>query len=211
MTAHIKFWLAALLLTLLATPVLTSQEELRQIAARELGMMQSSLGTSATNKIVINANSAYTGMFVNTGIVNRLKKGETTEESRETAGKTLGGTMYSFTTMANDYLLSAITLLYISILRVSMLMGWVPFLLPFVGAAIVDGSVRYKINKISVRISSPIQFKASAHIVIVCAIAPLLYLVAPMAITPYFILGWAIVIGFSAMFLVSELMPTTHT
>lgn len=210
MSTHVKFWLAVLLVVFLATPFLTSEERLRNIATHELSMMHGALGLEATNSIVKSANGIYSSLFLKTGFVAKLRDGETADEDRAQAGKTLGSSMYSFTTVANSYLLAGITLLYLAVLRASMVIEWIPFLLPFLIAAVVDGVVRHKVTHSSVMVSNPVKFKLASHAVVLCAVTPALYLVAPMAITPYFVLIWAVFFAVAMMMLLAEMAPFTY-
>lgn len=210
MGTHLRVWLGILLLAIVTTPLLSGEERLRAAAITELGMIKLALGTKATETLIRNTNTIYSSLFVENGTLEGLRSKTSTEDERRHAGQMLGSPFYHFTSAANGYLLSFITLLYLSLLRFLMLFQWLPFLTVFVGAAFLDGGVQHKIAQASVKVSNPVKAKLAQHALIIGIGMPLAYLFAPFAVTPYFILGWAVVIVFPLMTALAEMAPFTY-
>lgn len=210
MSLHIKLWLALLLLVFLATPMIASEQQLRANAGHELQLMRAALGKEVTNTIVRLANGIHNALFVRTGVMDGLQGKTTYEAERRNAGHSLGGGFYTFTSVMNNYLLSMIILLYITILRLVMVAQWLPFLLPFLAAAAVDGVVQHKILHASVAVSNPVKLKLALHALVAGMALPVLYLLSPFAISPYFMLVWAIAVAFPLVVLISEMAPMSY-
>lgn len=210
MATHIKIWLAIILLVILAAPFAAPPDRLRAIAGHELELMRSALGNEDTNAIVRSANASYSSMFLDTGIVQALRGKTTSEEQRGLAGQSLGRPLYQFSSLMNEYLLSFITLTYITMLRGAMLLGWIPFLAPFLAAVAVDGSAQHKVLHSSVAVSNPVKFKIALHLTIAASVVPILYLFAPIAISPYFVLGWAIAIALPLVSVIAQMSPMSY-
>lgn len=210
MISQIKIWSAIVLLLLLITPFTASEKRLQSIAGHELSMMEQALGRTGTNSIVAQTNSVYDDLFVKTGVLGGLRKSTTDEVDRLSAGSNLGSAFYHFTTAMNNYLLGLITLMYLSILRLVMLIQWAPFLVPFIAAAIVDGITQHKILHESVMVSNPVKFKWATQLLMVGLALPVIYLFSPLAITPYFILGWAVAMALPLMSVISQLAPLSY-
>lgn len=210
MIGQIKIWSAIVLLLLLITPFTASEKRLQSIAGHELAMMERALGRPGTNTIVTQTNAVYDDLFVQTGILGGLRKSTTHEDDRMSAGSNLGSAFYHFTTAMNNYLLGLITLMYLSLLRLVMLIQWSPFLVPFIAAAIVDGLTQHKILHASVAVSNPVKFKWATQLLMIGLAMPVLYLFSPLPITPYFILGWAVVMALPLMSVIAQLAPLSY-
>lgn len=207
---HVKIWLAILLLAILATPMLASEEKMRVIAAHELGLMRKAIGQKDTNDIIRSTNSIYESLFIQTGVLEGLRSKTTSKATREEAGSNLGSAFYHFTTAINNYLLALITLAYLFLARLIMVLQWLPFLAPFLAAAVVDGMVKHKILHASVAVSNPVKFKIASHLLLLVIVTPILYLFAPFAVTPYFMLAWAIVAAFPIMAIIAGMSPLSY-
>lgn len=190
--------------------MIASDQQLRDNAWHELHMMRTTLGKENINTIVRITNSIHNAMFVKTGIIGSLQNKTTHEDERRDAGHTMGKGFYTFTTTMNNYLLSMITMLYITILRLVMIAQWLPLTLPFLAAAAVDGVAQNKILHASVAVSNPVKLKLALHVLIACMALPLLYLISPFAIPPYFMLVFMIASAFPLMFLISEMAPMSY-
>lgn len=210
MSIHIRVWIGILILVMLATPLVASEKQLRANAGHELELMRAALGNQDTNAIVRTANGIYAALYVQTGVVDGLQNRTSYESERKSAGRTLGDSFYHFTTAANNYLLSLIILTYITILRLVMIAQWLPFMVPFLLAAAIDGIAQHKILHSSVAVSNPVKLKLALHGLVAGLALPLLYLLSPFAITPYFMLGWAIAVAFPLMVLLSEMAPMSY-
>lgn len=210
MIGQLKIWSAIVILLLLFTPFTASEKRLQSIASHELSLMERALGRAGTNAIVTQTNAVYDDLFVKTGVLGGLRKSTTHEEDRMSAGSNLGSAFYHFTTAMNNYLLGFITLMYLSLLRLIMLIQWAPFLVPFIVAAIIDGMTQHKILHESVMVSNPVKFKWATQLLMIGLALPVVYLFSPMAITPYFILGWAVVMALPLMSVVAQLAPLSY-
>lgn len=210
MTAHIKLWLAIFLLLVLAVPFIATEDQLRANAGRELELMRSALGKSDTDSIIQSANGIYSAVFVKTGLIGSIQSKTTYESDRKEAGDSLGRSFYQFTSATNNYLLSLSILTYIMILRLVMLLQWVPFLLPFLVAAFIDGLVQHKILHSSVAVSNPVKHKLASHATVIGMALPIAYLFSPVAITPYFIVVWALAMALPMSIVIRETAPFSY-
>lgn len=210
MKSHFILWLSIILLAALAAPMLSSEQGLKEMAQHELGLMKRALGAEETNEIIATANKYYEMFYVQSGILKALKTTTTSETDRMSAGSNLGSAFYHFTTAMNNYLLAFITMTYLSLLRVAMILKWVPFLLPFGFAAIADGVTKYHIVHSTVTVQNPVKFKLFSHAMMLLCGLPFLYFLSPIVITPYFFLGWAFAASIVGMSLISGMAPLSY-
>lgn len=210
MLGHFKLWAIILILLILSAPFYGSERHIQAVAAQELALMQQALGKSEANEIVRQTNSSYSDIFIDSGIVSSLRSKTSFDSDSMGAGSVVGGTIHRFTTLMSNYLYSAIMMCYIGLLRINILFQWLPFILPFLAAAVIDGVIQNMILNSSVRVSNPVKFKLATHALVLSLALPIVYLFLPFAISPFIILIWALLVALPLMMSISQMSPLTY-
>ena len=210
MGTHIKLWLAFLLLVVLGGPFITTTESVRESIGREYGYMKSSLGDEAAREIIQSTNNIYQRVFLTSDIVPTLQKHSSEEARREVIGETLGRPVQGFAGTMSDYLLTVSTQCYLLIARMVMLWKWLPFVVPFVIAAMIDGWTQHRVKTMSVRVSNPIAGKLASHLMVITIMVPILYAIIPFAVSPSLMLIWLAWAAFPIMLSASEMSPISY-
>ncbi len=208
---HIGFWIIAILVLLLSIPIFSTPPRLWQNASDELQAMSRVFGYNNAKWMTESANGAYQAIFVDTGFVQAVKKGEISNEERHRGQELFGGTIMAMTALTNNYVLSFSALIYVMMIRVLIVLSWAPYVMPFLLAAGCDGWVRRQMKMASIRGQSTVRFSVALHAMIVIMMAPVLYVLAPLYVSPLFIPAWAIVAAVPLVVLMSNIQPMSQT
>ena len=192
MGKHILIWIVIVAVMILAMPIIVTPAKMVNKVKSEIEYISSAFGEEESKKLIDSANNFYDSAFVKSGIV-KTTGGlyvKDTEVGNGVPG--LGQTAKVMSRKTNDYLLSMSANIYAMSIRVGILFAWLPYVIPFLLATVVHGLVRRKIKMWTFGFVSPSIYGTSLHALVVIAFIPLLYLLAPFAITPLFVPFWAI-------------------
>jgi len=204
MQKHTLLWIILIAVCILALPALSTPTDIMNRVIRELGMIEAVLGKAETAKVTKSATSTYNALFVETGIVKATNKAMVTEEEKAHSEPMFGQSVRGISDRTNDYLLGVSALCFASLVRIVIFLAWLPYIAPFFLAVILDASVSRRIKFATFGYSSPIKFSVAAHSLIVVVFLPILYLVAPLPVTPLFIPFWALISAIPVMTVVAN-------
>ena len=205
--SHLVFWIIALFILLLALPAFTPAHRIWANVGSELNMIQSAFGQSDTHKLAATATDVYNIVFVETGVIKGIKKGEVEEVDRQRGKDMFGNTLFNLSGVTNNYVLAFSAMVYVLMIRLFIILSWMPYLLPFLVAVVVDGLVRRKIKMCEIGAPSAVKFSIALHFIILIIVFPMLYLIAPMAVTPLFVPTWALLSAIPLSILVANTQP----
>lgn len=208
---HIGFWIIAILVLLLSIPIFSTPQFLWGNASDELQAMSRVFGYDNAKWMTEKANGAYEILFVDTGFVQAVKKGEVSNEDRQRGKELFGGTILALTALTNNYVLAFSALIYVMMIRILIVLSWAPYVLPFLIASGMDGWVRRQIKLVSIRGQSTVRFSMALHAMIVIMMTPVLYVLAPIYVSPLFMPVWAIVAAVPLIVLMSNIQPMSQT
>lgn len=196
---HAGLWIMLCMLAFLLVPLIQSKADMVERMNREVKMIASAFGTQEAMKIVKSANEFHAKYILGTvdKSINSLK-------GKEKDQTPLAHITESSAAAANAYHDALRTNIYGALLRLIMLAAWIPAIAPFMLAVIVDGSVIRKIKISGFAFLSPVGFTIARHMIIPLIFGPLLYLIAPIPITPLFVPFWALVSAFPIIVLISN-------
>ncbi len=204
---HLLFWIIALFILLLALPIFTPAYRIWANVGSELEMIQNAFGAPDTQQLAHAATGVYNKLFVESGFVQTVQKGEVDEASRNMGKEMLGNTIMALSGVTNNYVRAFSAMVYVVMIRLFIILGWMPYLLPFLAAVIVDGLARRKIKMSEIGAPSAVKFSIALHFIILIIVFPMLYLIAPMAITPLFVPTWALLSALPLSVLVANTQP----
>jgi len=208
---HIVFWIIGIFVLVLVVPIFATPQTVWGSASKELHLIQSAFGYDDTKKLADTSSAAYRAIFVDTGVINSVRAGEVSTADRQRNKELFGGTIVGLTGITNNYVLTLSALVYIIMVRLYIMLTWAPFILPFMLAAVIDGFVHRKVKLLNVRGQSTVKFSLALHAIIIIFMVPVLYLLAPFAISPLFVPGWALVASVPLLVLISNVQPMSPT
>lgn len=136
---HIFLWVAICFALMLAIPIVSSPQTMWENARTELGLIESAFGTGDTVALARTATETYNAIFIETGLIKKTRAAYVSREEQELGAAVVGGASRAVTGLTNNYLDTFAALTYVMILRVMIFMSWLPFILPFLLAAVGGG------------------------------------------------------------------------
>ena len=204
MGRHSLLWVMLIAFCFLGLPAISTPTDIMNRVVRELTLIEQSLGKAETSKVTKSATAFYNAVFIGTGAEKTSTKFVVSEEEKENTVPLFGNSVRALSSKTNDYVRGFSSLCFAVFVRVAIILSWLPYIAPFLLAAITDAAVTRKIKFESFGYSSPIKFAAAAHSMIVVVFLPLLYLVVPLPITPLFVPFWALISAIPIMLLVAN-------
>lgn len=189
---HIWIWVVIFMVAFWTLPIFITADQSRQRIHDELQTVYQQFGETAHNNIVDNANKLYQSLIIDTGIQQWVSNRTVTDQAQKATQQLLGQTVTEGATATNSYLSNTLANWYGLTLRVQLVLIWIPLILPFLLGAVIDGYVVRKIKLSSIGFFSSNAFSATAHILIFICCLPVLYLIAPMVMSPFWIPAMAI-------------------
>lgn len=196
---HIKFWVIAFCVAIFAGPLFISPAHQLSRIEREVTSASDVFGYDTATSIVQSSKDAYSVLFIESGILSFADDSlRVSSDDLETSSRIFGG----FTKIAqstNDWLLSSTYAFYGLFIRLGIMWQWCIYMLPLFIAAIVEGMVRRKIKYAGFGFSPPIAYTGALHGIIALLGIPLIYLLIPLPVTPYFMPVWTLILAISLL------------
>ncbi len=200
---HVGFWICVVLLLFLATPLLREGPALEAFASGELALTRQVFGAATGAWLDRRAGLVYR-LYTPAGTVARARiEGEGMARTR----RVVPGPGTSMTLTYNSYVQGLVLNLYVACLRALIVLLWLLVLLPVFAAAVIDGFVQRAIKRAEFGAIRPAAFSIASLVVIPLAMAPLLYMVLPIPVTPLVAPLWALALVLPLSWLVSNSQP----
>lgn len=192
MRTHALFWIAILVIGFLSVPMFSTRDEMTARVVKEIEMIQAAMGNQESRQITKTALDIYEQVFVDTGFIRSTKKMQATKDEKISTYEAFGGSVSSMSDKTDEYLLGVAALCYTSIVRMVIILAFLPYIAPFLVAVVLDASMVRKIKFHTFGESSRVQFSIAAHWLIVMVFLPVIYLVVPIPTTPLIIPFWTL-------------------
>jgi hypothetical protein len=194
-TSHILFWLGLILIMSVVVPTLMGPVASRARIQDEHDAAVRVFGPESADRMTEEANTAHGLLIVKSGIQKFIDHGFTSEaqlrrEVINPAGQTKAAIFF------NRYMQTVSTELYGLVFRGIIMMHWMLYIGLFLLAAIVDGVCQRRVKLATAGTLSPLRFTIAMHLFVAIAFSPIVYLLAPIAVTPWFMVGWVLVIAY---------------
>lgn len=204
-SSHFIFWLSIWGILFLVSPLLLSTDGQVGRIKDEIRSIEVAFGSGKAKEIVIDTSKIYRTFFIDTGILTEENKLYTRQSFKQGSVEELTSTSSKeLSNATNSYLRALSVNVYGILIRCEIFMHWFIFILPFVAASFVDGFVTRKVKFSQFGYMSPMAYSMSLHFILFLLFIPLLYLVAPLPISPYFMPGWALLMALPINLLVSN-------
>ena len=205
-TSHIGFWMVAFFVAIFVTPIFVSADLVYARLVEEFLSVQSVFGSSVGSAIVCTTNWIH-GLLVHAGLQDALTRGVHDGREMREAETYLSAIGRLGAETGSRYLVTLLMELYSVTMRLVIVGFWSLLLLPFLGAAVVDGLSWRKVKFATFGYQNPTAFSLGSHALILIAVLPLLYVVMPFAVSPMFMPIWALVAAFPMCFAISHAQP----
>jgi len=180
MTQHILIWLVVTILAIVALPSVFEPATYVERVRSDQKQLREDVGETAADYIIVHADETYTRIFEDSGMrewfYKRFKiiKTEENELFEETVADKAGSFVF-------DYVNSFFISMYETIYRLTQLMYWGVFSLPFIIAAGFDGLMQRQIKNESFQYTSPSKYNLMWHTIIAVFAGAFIYCTTPFA------------------------------
>jgi hypothetical protein len=201
--AHIRLWLIALFLMLVAIPFVMPPEFARARIMAEYDAAAAIFGQDKASELAESANGMYGAFMQGSGLGAAISSSYVTEKEAENLliAKNVNQDM---SVVSNKYLLTFSTQIYGVIFRSALMSHWLIYVGVFLLAAFVDGYSQRQIKKDLIQMHAPIKFAASSHFGVMLVFTPIAYLLLPINVTPWFMPFWAVAMAYPIASVVSN-------
>jgi hypothetical protein len=200
--AHLRFWLAIIAATFFLTPLWRTGEAMDMYVAQEVRLTRETFGEGVTDEVSKRASFVYKFLPDNSVAAARIEG-----DGMRRTQLIVPGPGVALATSYNKYIEGLIQLSYIAIIRCLILAVWLFVLAPIFIAAVIDGFVQRAIKRSEFGAIRPAAYTLTSIIVVPLAMAPILYLVVPISISPLITPMWALITALPLALMVSNMQP----
>lgn len=177
-------WFLVVLLEIVLVTVALSSETIKRAADVEKGMVVDTFGTQMAEKILAITDSRFKNTFYDSGWIKGSYSAFVPSPDELSASKSLGDMGRPMFKVVAEKLRTFWTAVYYGTQRLTIMFMWVPYLIPFVIAVIVDGLATRKRRQFNFEYANPVVFGAMSHAVLALMTFPFLYFLAPFPVSP---------------------------
>ncbi|MDP2000006.1 MAG: DUF4400 domain-containing protein [Rhodoferax sp.] len=201
-STHIRFWILMILAAFLLSPLVRDSKSMESYVANELQMTRDTFGNEVADWLENKAALVY--RMMPSDVLERVQiKGDGMRRTKQV----VPGAGVAVTVAFNNYVQGLVTNLFVATLRMFIVMVWLFVLAPVFLASLVDGFSQRAIKRAEFGAIRPAAFALTSIMVVPMSMAPLIYLVTPMTISPLATPMWALLIALPLALMVSNMQP----
>lgn len=201
-STHIRFWILMILAAFLLSPLVRDSKSMESYVATELQMTRDTFGNEVADWLENKAALVY--RMMPSDVLERVQiKGDGMRRTKQV----VPGAGVAVTVAFNNYVQGLVTNLFVATLRMFIVMVWLFVLAPVFLASLVDGFSQRAIKRAEFGAIRPAAFALTSIMVVPMSMAPLIYLVTPMTISPLATPMWALLIALPLALMVSNMQP----
>lgn len=200
--SHIRFWVAVILATFFISPLFRTDQMMESFVSAEVAMTRSTFGNRVANWLEKKADVAYE--MLPTQYVDKVR---ITGDGMRRTKEVVPGAGVAVTVAYNAYIKALLMNAFVATLRFFSLAVWLGVLAPVLIAAAIDGFTQRAIKRAEFGAIRPAAFAVTSMIVIPLFMAPILYLVIPVAVSPLVTPMWAFVTTVPLALMISNMQP----
>jgi hypothetical protein len=201
---HLAWWVMLWAVLFFVAPLLQGPRQMQERLAYEQGSTRALFGDSMARRLNGWSESIYSNLLVDLGVESLVKGAIHSEDDLKQAEFYGSAIAKGGAIAANKYLNALLLQLFGCIFRLTLVLAWVALLFPFVGAAILDGLMCRARRMRDFGNRSPTAFTLGLHTTILLSALPFIYVVAPFAVTPWFMPFWAVASAVPLMVAISN-------
>lgn len=178
------FWFLILLVETVFVTIVLSSETIKKAAVAERVLLVKTFGEEMAIEIVSQTDVTFREWFYDSGLINGSYAAFVPTQDEVINSKSLKDMGKPVFAVVKEKLQTFWTAVYYGTQRWTIMMMWVPYLIPFVIAVVVDGLSTRKKKQFNFEYASPVVFGAMSHTVLGLAVLPFLYFLVPFPVTP---------------------------
>jgi hypothetical protein len=191
---HIKIWLIVAIASIFLVMAVAQPEKVYENVQGDLNKLAHVFGRDSTQRLVQRTNGIYDIFFGH--VAPAAKEMHVTDVDQPNTFRWES----NLTNRSNNMLRAAKIEIYHILLRVQIMLVWMPFILLFCAVAFFDGLMMRKVKIASFRYTNPALYNSFMHAAIFIAGSLLLLLHLPVALSIWFFPLSGIALGFCLMF-----------
>ena len=204
---HTGFWITLFLILSVGIPMFNTPASMWRNVRTELGMVDAAFGSGDAVKIATRATGVFNVVFVDTGLLKRTRFAYISEEEKDIGERVLGNPSRILSNISNNYLDCLAALSYVTLLRLFILMSFLPYIVPFLLGAIGEGFTRRQIKLATFGQYGQKLYASALHISIILLSLPMFYLLSPIPISPYFVPIWTLIASMPIVIIIANSQP----
>lgn len=201
--SHVGMWISMFLVFFLLSPLLRSGTDMKVFVRNEVQKTQEVFGQSTTDWMRSKASVAFHVYSPADQIDSAVIRGEGMRRTM----RVVPGPGVAFTKAYNEYVERLVLSVYVVILRVLNFLVWFLLVFPVFVAAVVDGLVQRAIKRAEFGAIRPAAYALTSGVVVPLLMAPLIYLVVPVPVSPFVAPMWALLAILPLSAMVSNMQP----
>lgn len=199
---HVRFWLALIIAVFFLSPGFIDPASMQAFADREMEQTRRVFGNKVADWLGQQASIVY-----QLGPADQFAKAGIGEDGVRRTRSVVPQTGEALVSAYNGYFKRLTINAYVSTLRVFILGIWLLLLSPVFIASVIDGLVQRAIKRAEFGSTRPAAFALTSLVVIPLLMAPFLYLVIPVSITPLITPVWTMFTAVPLALMVSNMQP----
>ena len=205
--SKVLFWILIWVLQILLIGVIVPSNWLVEQVEGERHMTASWLGHETVVEMVENADNKFDVWFQQTRLVERSFALIPTQAQRD---RSIG--MEDMGAGIWEYVETRIEIMWVTVYqglqRMAMISLWMPYLLPMLVPAVVQGICAREIKKVSYGYASPVVYHSAGHMMALLLVLPLFYITSPFGVHPAAVLVWGIALSITLLGMISNVQKT---
>ena len=201
--SHVGFWLCVFLVLFLTTPLMRNGTSMEAFVERELALTKMTFGEKTGTRLQKQAEKVFELYLPSGPLSGAIIKGKDMEITK----KVVAGPGVGMTILFNSYVEGLVLNLFIVALRFFIFLVWFLVLLPVFIATVIDGFTQRAIKRAEFGAIRPAAYSVMGMIVVPMTMAPLIYLVVPMPVSPLVSPLWALLMVLPLSLMISNMQP----
>lgn len=185
---HVLVWMIGIFVELILVAVFVPPSRLLQLINHEVAACQYYFGDQTASGLMLNANKVFAGELEKP---RKASERAYVKDPGDPAGLPLAPGIKNIIRGTNHVVISFWMMLYLGLLRLYIFSLWLWPVLILLMAAGMDGYSAYRKKMYTFGFSNPLLYNTATHLLIIACFLPLAYLVAPLPMSPLFLLAWA--------------------
>jgi hypothetical protein len=200
MLRAIVFWVVAILLEAIVVVALANRDVVGHQVEAEYDLTKGWMGETA-DSIYEDANSMFHRVFVTTEVMEMSYRIFVPDANKPEPEDSFSIQTFRWVRGRIDGLWAVVLR---ALQRFALFCAWLPYALPVLVPAAVDGWNQRLIKRETFGYTSPVRFHAASYVVISLVFLPVFYMFVPMTVHPMIIPLWSILGGVSVVILTSN-------
>lgn len=185
---HALIWMVGIFVEFILISVFVPPARLVDLINREVAACQYFFGNQTARTLMLDANKVFDGKLHKP---RQASAKAYVQDPSNTNYLLIPPGLKPLFSETNHVIVAFWLMLYLALLRLYIFQLWLWPVLVLVLAACMDGYAAYRKKMYTFGFSNPLLYNTATHLMIVACFFPIAYLLAPVQMSPLFLLVWA--------------------